>query len=63
MGRNRWLESQLVNHRIDKIRRELVYLINLLAMCEDPEDQATTRSLINFKLIKMKEHQNGRTKP
>lgn len=52
-----------MNYRIDKLRRELIHLINLLAMCEDPQDQATTRSIINFKLIKMKEKQDDKAKP
>lgn len=51
-----------MKYRIDKLRRELIHLIDLLAMCEDPQDQATTRSLIYFKLGKMKEQQDGRPK-
>jgi len=54
-------KGQLVRYEIDKLMRELIDLVCKLAHSQDPEDQVTLRSLIHYKLDRMRESQNGKS--
>ncbi len=54
-------KGQLVRYEIDKLMRELIDLVCKLAHSHDLEDQITLRSLIHYKLDRMRESQNGKS--
>ena len=52
-----------MRYKVDKLMRELIDLVCKLAHAEKPEDQITLRSLIQYKLERMKEAQDGKSHP
>lgn len=60
MGSACGTEGRLVRYEIDKLMRELIDLVCRLAHSQDPEDQISLRSLIHYKLDRMRESQNGK---
>jgi hypothetical protein len=61
MGSASGIKGCLVKYEIDKIMRELIDLVCKLAHSQSPEDRITLRSLIHYKLDRMRESQNGKS--
>ena len=60
MGSDGGAEGVLVKYAVDKLMRELIDLICKLAHSKNRDDQITIRSLIYYKLKRLREVQDGK---
>ena len=60
MGSDCGTKGSVVKYEVDKLMRETIDLVCKLAHSEDRNDQITLRSLIYYKLKRLKDIQDGK---
>jgi hypothetical protein len=63
MGSDGGAKGGLVKYAVDKLMRDLIDLVCKLAHSKDQNDQITIRSLIYYKIKRLKEIQDGKPNP